>query len=79
MHIAVQAASGRAAGTWSPIYRGFVHTSRPPAVFAACRHREDYREQIRLVLNGLTGEVRPVDTGIPQGSPAVPILFLDYL
>jgi len=35
--------------------------------------------QVKLVLDGKTGRARPVDTGIPQGSPAVPILFVTYL
>lgn len=35
--------------------------------------------QVKLVLDGKTGEVSPVDTGIPQGSPAAPILFVTYL
>jgi len=34
---------------------------------------------IKLVLDGKTGEASPVDTGIPQGSPAAPILFVTYL
>jgi hypothetical protein len=35
--------------------------------------------QIKLVLDGETGDVSPVDTGIPQGSPVAPILFVTYL
>ena len=35
--------------------------------------------QIKLVLDGETGEASQVDTGIPQGSPAAPILFVTYL
>ena len=35
--------------------------------------------QVKLVLDGKTGEPSPVDTGIPQGSPAAPILFVTYL
>jgi len=35
--------------------------------------------QVKLVLDGKTGEVNPVDTGIPQGSPVAPILFTTYL
>jgi hypothetical protein len=35
--------------------------------------------QVKLVLDGETGEANPVDTGIPQGSPAAPILFVTYL
>ena len=35
--------------------------------------------QLKLVLDGMTGEASPVDTGIPQGSPAAPILFVTYL
>jgi len=35
--------------------------------------------QVKLVLDGKTGEASPVDTGIPQGSPAAPILFVTYL
>jgi len=35
--------------------------------------------QIKLALDGKTGEASPVDTGIPQGSPAAPILFVIYL
>jgi len=37
------------------------------------------RTQMKLVLDGKTGEVSPVDTSIPQGSPAAPILFVTYL
>jgi len=35
--------------------------------------------EVKLVLDGKTGQVKPVDTGIPQGSPAAPILFVTYL
>jgi len=35
--------------------------------------------QVKLVLDGKTGEANPVDTGIPQGSPVAPILFTTYL
>jgi len=35
--------------------------------------------QVKLVLDGKAGEASPVDTGIPQGSPAAPILFVTYL
>ena len=35
--------------------------------------------QVKLVLDGKTGEVNPVHTGIPQGSPVAPILFTTYL
>jgi ribonuclease HI len=35
--------------------------------------------QVKLVLDGETGDASPVDTGIPQGSPAAPILFVTYL
>jgi len=35
--------------------------------------------QVKLVLDGKSGEANPVDTGIPQGSPAAPILFVMYL
>jgi len=35
--------------------------------------------QIKLVLDGKTDETSPVDTGISQGSPAAPILFITYL
>jgi hypothetical protein len=35
--------------------------------------------QVQLVLDGETGDASPVDTGIPQGSPAAPILFVTYL
>ena len=35
--------------------------------------------QVKLVLDGKVGESHPVDTGIPQGSPATPILFVTYL
>jgi hypothetical protein len=31
--------------------------------------------QVKLVRDGETGDASPVDTGIPQGSPAAPILF----
>jgi len=34
--------------------------------------------QMKLVLDGETGEENPVDTGVPQGSPATPILFVTY-
>jgi len=32
----------------------------------------------KFVLDGKIGEARPVDAGIPQGSLAVPILFVSY-
>jgi len=35
--------------------------------------------RVKLVLDGETGEDYPVDTGVPQGSPAAPILFVTYL
>jgi len=35
--------------------------------------------QVKLVLDGETSEPYPVDTGLPQGSPAAPILFITYL
>ena len=35
--------------------------------------------QVKLVLNGKVGEAEPLDTGIAQGSPAAPILFVTYL
>ena len=34
---------------------------------------------VRLVLDGTEGEPYKVETGIPQGSPAAPILFITYL
>jgi hypothetical protein len=35
--------------------------------------------QVMLVLDGEVGQANPVDTGIPQGSPAAPVLFITYL
>jgi len=35
--------------------------------------------RVKLVLDGEVGEANPVDTGIPQGPPAAPILFAMYL
>jgi len=35
--------------------------------------------QVKFLLDGKTGEASPVGTGIPQGSPAAPILFVTYL
>jgi len=35
--------------------------------------------RVKLVLDGETGEDYLVDTGVPQGSPAAPILFVTYL
>jgi len=35
--------------------------------------------QVKLVLDGKTGEASPVDTGIPQELPAAPVLFTTYL
>jgi hypothetical protein len=35
--------------------------------------------KVKLILDSEVGEANPVDTGIPQGSPAVPILFVTYL
>jgi hypothetical protein len=35
--------------------------------------------QVKLVLDGEKGEPNPVDAGIPQGSPAAPILFVTHL
>jgi len=34
--------------------------------------------QVKMVLDGKPGEARPVDTGVPQRSPAAPILFVTY-
>jgi len=36
-------------------------------------------KRVRLVLDGKEGEAHEVQTGIPQGSPAAPILFITYL
>jgi hypothetical protein len=35
--------------------------------------------QVKIVLDGETGQAHPVDTGIPQGSPVAPILFVTCL
>jgi len=35
--------------------------------------------QVKIILDGEVGEANSVDTGIPQGSPAAPILFATYL
>jgi hypothetical protein len=35
--------------------------------------------EVKLVLDGEMGEANPVDTAIPQGSPAETILFVTYL
>ena len=35
--------------------------------------------RVRLVLDGEVGDPNAVDTGVPQGSPAAPILFVTYL
>jgi len=35
--------------------------------------------QVKLALDGEVGEANPVDTGIPQGSPAAPIPSVVYL
>jgi len=35
--------------------------------------------QVKLILNGEAGEASPVGAGIPQGSPAAPILFATHL
>jgi hypothetical protein len=35
--------------------------------------------QVKLVLDGETGDASPVDTGMPQGLPAAPILIVTYL
>ena len=35
--------------------------------------------RVELVLDGETGDENPVDTGVLQGSPAAPILFVTYL
>ena len=35
--------------------------------------------RVILVLVGEIGDENPVDTGVPQGSPAAPILFVTYL
>jgi len=35
--------------------------------------------RVRLVLDGKEEEAQEVQTGIPQGSPAAPILFVTYL
>jgi hypothetical protein len=36
-------------------------------------------QQVKVVLDGEVGQAHQVDTGIPQGSPAAPILFVTYL
>jgi hypothetical protein len=35
--------------------------------------------RVRLILDGEEGDVHRVETGIPQGSPVAPILFITYL
>jgi len=35
--------------------------------------------KVKITLDGETGEAQPADTGVPQGSPAAPILFVTYL
>jgi len=35
--------------------------------------------KVKIALDGETGEAQPADTGVPQGSPAAPILFVTYL
>ena len=35
--------------------------------------------KVKLVLDGKVGDVSPIDTGIPHGSPVAPILFVTYL
>ena len=35
--------------------------------------------EVKLVLDGQMGQAKPVNTGIPQGSPVAPILFITYL
>jgi len=35
--------------------------------------------RVKLVLDGEIGDENPVDTSVPQGSPAAPILFITYL
>ena len=35
--------------------------------------------KVRITLDGETGEAQAVETGVPQGSPAAPILFVTYL
>ena len=34
---------------------------------------------VRLAFNGKTEELQEVETGVPQGSPISPILFLIYV
>jgi len=35
--------------------------------------------KVKLVVDGEAGDISPIDTGIPQGSPVAPILFVTYL
>jgi len=35
--------------------------------------------RVKLVLDGKLGKENPVDTSVPQGSPAAPTLFINYL
>jgi len=35
--------------------------------------------QAKIVLDGVTRQEHPVDTGIPQGSPVASVLFVTYL
>jgi len=34
--------------------------------------------QVKIILDGETGQANLVDTGIPQGSPVAPILLVNY-
>jgi hypothetical protein len=35
--------------------------------------------QVKLVVDRGVGQANPVDTGIPQGSPAAQVLFITFL
>ena len=36
-------------------------------------------QKIQLVINGYNNKEKEIETGIPQGSPVLPIVFLIYI
>ena len=49
------------------------------AILVASRQSENYllgRRKTKLIIDGKVTEPRRVDSGIPQGSPITPFLFL---
>ena len=58
---------------------GIMHRLRLPASLILWTWSFLSDRTLKLSFNGNTEDAKPIDTGIPQGSPISPILFLIYI